>query len=228
MGELLVYVPATVAGMLPRDVLAGSDTTLTLVGEHLRRDTGDNQLGGGGGDEWGGYWCLFGDAPPTPARAVSSAVAVCELPPAGGERARALKLTSGRRRVDLAPTPGAGVLGPCAAAAAGCVALRYWPVVATVTAASPASVPEGGGARVTVAGRGFPDVPALGCRFGTTGPVTAQWGSFTRVECHSPAKAPSTVLVAVLGAWGVEPEMRGEGVQAMGRAGGRGIGKPKP
>jgi len=42
MGELLVYVPATVAGMLPRDVLAGSDTTLTLVGEHLRRDTGDN------------------------------------------------------------------------------------------------------------------------------------------------------------------------------------------
>ena len=155
-------------------------------------------------------------------------MAVCELPPAGGERARALKLTSGRRRVDLAPTPGAGALGPCAAAAAGCVAVRYWPVVATVTAASPASVPEGGGARVTVAGRGFPDVLALGCRFGTTGPVTAQWGSFTRVECHSPAKAPSTVLVAVLGAWGVEPEMRGEGVQAMGRVGGRGIGKPKP
>jgi len=56
------------------------ESMLTLVGEHLRRDGGD-EMGG-----FGGYWCLFGDAAASPARSISSAVAVCELPPAEGER----------------------------------------------------------------------------------------------------------------------------------------------
>ena len=93
------------------------------------------------------------------------------------------------------------------------MAVKYWPVPASVTRATPASVPVGGGSQVAVAGRGFPDVASLGCRFGTIGPVTAQWGASTRVACHSPAKAPSAAPVAVLNTWGVEAaRLRSTGV----------------
>ena len=65
--------------LIPRDVVSGWDSTLTLLGEHQRR--------GDGGAGWTGdahfFWCFFGDGVAVPARSVSSALAVCEiLPPA--------------------------------------------------------------------------------------------------------------------------------------------------
>ena len=80
LGNLLPEEVAEARALIPRDVVSGWDSTLTLLGEHQRR--GDGGTGGGTGDAHS-FWCFFGDGVAVPARSVSSALAICEiLPPA--------------------------------------------------------------------------------------------------------------------------------------------------
>ena len=86
-GSVEVYARPEARALIPRDVVSGWDSTLTLLGEHQRR--GDGGTAGGGTGDAHSFWCFFGDGVAVPARSVSSALAVCEiLPPAAADDER--------------------------------------------------------------------------------------------------------------------------------------------
>ena len=53
-------------------------------------------------------------------------------------------------------------------------------------------VRSGGGTVVRVFGRGFTADAPVWCRFGTTGPIPAEYASEGAVRCKSPAKATAS------------------------------------
>jgi len=182
-GEIEIVASPSVSSLMPRDAIAGVDEVLTLHGANMRR-----------GD---GAWCAFGDGAATAARALSSAVTTCELPPPPASRsvaAASAQLAPVRRRVDLTPTRRAGASTPCTdadvGAGASCVAFKHYRSPGEASSAAPASIPSDGGVDVALRGRSFPDAPKLGCRFGSVGPIAAAWENSERIACVAPGMAP--------------------------------------
>ena len=115
--------------------------------------------------------CVFGDAPPSTPRVVSSSLAICESP-AASEGVAIVALAAGMGngggvRFETVPQPRA--LG-----------------------ASPRSGAEHGGATVEIVGSGFRE--GARARFGSLAPVAARLAGFDRIETIAPASVAGRVV----------------------------------
>ncbi|RHY06038.1 hypothetical protein DYB36_004569, partial [Aphanomyces astaci] len=131
--------------------------------------------------------CHFGDArPSTPARFVSSNEVVCELP------TMVSFTTTTTVAVDAVLT-----LEYATGVYSNSKLFKVFPPL-SLTSLSPSRVFESGGARIMLQGRGFLDVPQLGCLFGRSAVIVpALWVSKYLVECVVPPLEPGNVSVAV-------------------------------
>ncbi|KAF0747261.1 hypothetical protein AaE_007787, partial [Aphanomyces astaci] len=133
--------------------------------------------------------CHFGDArPSTPARFVSSNEVVCDLP----TMVFLTTTTTTTVAVDVVLT-----LEYATGVYSNSKLFKVFPPL-SLTLLSPSRVIESGGARIMLQGRGFLDVPQLGCLFGRSAVIVpALWVSKYLVECVAPTLEPGNVTVAV-------------------------------
>ena len=188
----VVFPPAGVVGGGPLVTVAGAN--FVASGQHWSYGHGNvAQPGSGGGmlvgstsDPSAGVdalQCRFGGAYVTGATAISSALIRCETPTfsdAAVDRALA---------TDVSINAGEDYAG----------AQTYFEPLAEafVLSLEPRAGTCGGGTVVNVYGAGFTVDEPVWCKFGTTGPIPAEYASEGMVQCKSPAKAAMNVPLEV-------------------------------
>ena len=188
----VVFPPAGVVGGGTLVTVAGAN--FVASGQHWSYGHGNvAQPGSGGGmlvgstsDPSAGVdalQCRFGGAYVTGATAISSALIRCETPTfsdAAVDRALA---------TDVSINAGEDYAG----------AQTYFEPIAEafVLSLEPRAGTCGGGTVVNVYGVGFTVDEPVWCKFGTTGPIPAEYASEGMVQCKSPAKAAMNVPLEV-------------------------------
>ena len=176
--------PVSAETLFPSVGSAGGGTLVTVTGSNFVASTreGSEATDGGGGAIAGTFRsslrCRFGGGLDSAAAVVSSAVLRCETP---GFATSALHRALA---VDVSLNGGADFSG----------ARTSFEAIAepSVLALRPRAGAVGGGTVVMVFGGGFtPDAPVW-CKFGTTGPIPAEFTGEGAVRCKSPAKAASS------------------------------------
>jgi hypothetical protein len=124
--------------------------------------------------------CRFGGGAESAASFVSSAVLRCETP------AFAASAVDRALPVDVSLNGGRDFSSPTSQTA-------FEPLSSPlVLSLEPRAGTAGGGTVVRVFGRGFTADAPVWCRFGTTGPIPAEYASEGAVRCKSPAKATAS------------------------------------
>lgn len=178
--------PVAVELLFPPVGAAGGGTLVSVTGANFVRSSGE--IGGEGVDRGrgtamgsqssGGLRCRFGGGSESAAFAVSSAVLRCETP------------SFSETQVDRALAVDVSLNGGFDFS----TSRTYFEPLAEpfVLGLEPRAGTAGGGTVVNVYGRGFTADAPVWCKFGTTGPIPAEYTSNGAVRCKSPAKATAS------------------------------------
>jgi hypothetical protein len=169
---------------------AGGGTLVSVAGANFV-DSGFGSSASAGGERRVGAFparasassplrCRFGGGAESAASFVSSAVLRCETP------AFAASAVDRALPVDVSLNGGRDFSSPTSQTA-------FEPLSSPlVLSLEPRAGTAGGGTVVRVFGRGFTADAPVWCRFGTTGPIPAEYASEGAVRCKSPAKATAS------------------------------------